>query len=220
MQFSPVQVGTQSDWRAVQASLGTVLVVTNQEQFSITNSNGVVTNIITNVVRTLTAGKGGAGLRGAGEIWAWGSTFGRTVVVGSNITGVATNFVPVRVGLGEDWRQLVFAHATFALKRDGSLWRFSEVDGELEPFPSATNPAHLGWKSLRGAQTGEGTNARGHVVGVKTDGTLWAWGDNRQGQVDLQLNAEVIRVEPWQITGIDGVEDNGWSEAGAGPAAQ
>jgi alpha-tubulin suppressor-like RCC1 family protein len=50
-----------------------------------------------------------------------------------------------------------------------------------------------------------------------SNGTLWAWGDNRQGQVDSQLNAEVVREEPWQITGLDEVPDDGWLEPGAGP---
>ena len=222
LQFSPVQVGTNSDWRVVQASLGTVLVVTNQEQFSVTNSNGVVTVVTTNVVRTFSVGRGGAGLRGVGEIWAWGSTLVSANFNGPNLIGVPTNFFPVQVGTKTNWRQLVFAHDPFALQAGEeeetglTLWRFN-VTGNFEAFPSATNPAHVGWKALRSGQTGEGTNARGHVVGVKTNGTLWAWGDNRQGQVDPQLNAQAIQEEPWQITGIDGVEDDGWSEVAAGP---
>lgn len=224
VQFSPVQVGTNANWRLVQASLGSVLVVTNQEQFSVTNSNGVVTNITTNVVRTFAVGRGGAGLRGAGEtgeIWGWGSALVSANFNGPNLIGVPTNFVPVRVGTKANWRQLVFAHDPFALQAEEegaglTLWKYN-VTGDFEAFPSATNPAHLGWKTLRGAQTGEGTNARGHVVGVKTNGTLWAWGDNRQGQVDPQLNAQAIQEDPWQITGIDGVEDDGWSEVAAGP---
>jgi len=218
IQYQPAPVGTNRDWRVVQASLGSFLVVTNSETFPVTNSQGVVTNITTNVVRNFAVGKGGAALRGSGEIWAWGTTLGRLQTAGGNLAGVATNYSPIRIGVGRDWRQLVFAHAPFALKQDGSLWKFSEVTGDFEAFPSATNPKlHQGWKSLQGTQTGDGTNARGHIVGVMLNGTLWAWGDNRQGQVDSQLNSEVLREEPWQIVGLDEVSDDGWLEPGAGP---
>lgn len=218
LQLSPVRVGSKADWRNVQASRGTVVVVTNLEQYSITNNEGVVTNILTNVVRTLAAGKGGAGIRGNGEIWAWGSTFAR-VVPGSNgaVTAVSTSFTPRRIGNEAGWKQVIFAHATFALKTDGSLWIYNDVDQGLDAFPSDTNPVHRGWKILRGAQTGEGASARGHLVGVKKDGTLWAWGDNRESQVDASLDAELPQNVPWQITGLDGVKDNGWSDAVAGP---
>lgn len=223
IQFSPVQIGSASDWRAVQASRGSVTVVTNLLVTTVTNTNtGVVTSVTNRVVQTLSAGQGGAGLRGSGEIWAWGTALVRTTISNVNSTNglvvaLTTNFAPVRIGADADWKQLVFAHEAFALKQDGSLWRYNESSEALEPFPSSTNSNHAGWKVLRGFQTGQGTNATGHIVGLKTNGTVWAWGDNSTGQVDPQLGTEDLQEEPWQITGIDGVEDSGWGEIGVGP---
>jgi alpha-tubulin suppressor-like RCC1 family protein len=224
IQYAPVQIGSATDWRSVQASRGSVAVLTNDVVTTITNTNtGLVTRVTNRIISAFSAGRGGAGLRGSGEIWAWGTTLVRTVsVTNTNTTNaligaVTTNFVPVQVGTSTDWKQLAFAHSAFSLKQDGSLWRFNEASAEFEPFPSATNASHTGWQVLRGFEFGEGTNASGHVVGLKTNGTLWAWGDNSAGQVDAQLSAEDLQEEPWQITGLDSVEDSGWAEVGAGP---
>ena len=224
VQLAPVQIGSASDWQSVQASRGSLTVSTSSVVTTITNTNtGVVTTVTNRLVQTFGSGQGGAGLRGSGEIWAWGTALVRTATITNTnstnalIVALTTNFVPVRVGAAADWKQLAFAQASFALKQDGSLWRFNEASADFEPFPSATNANHAGWKVLRGFQTGEGTNATGHVVGLKTNGTLWAWGDNSTGQVDAQLSTEEAQEEPWPITGIDGVEDGDWSEVGAGP---
>jgi hypothetical protein len=224
IQLAPVQIGSASDWRSVQASRGSLTVLTSSIVTTITNTNtGVVTTVTNRLVQTFGSGQGGAGLRGSGEIWAWGTTLVRTITntntnsTNALIGALTTNFVPVRVGAAADWKQLAFAQASFALKQDGSLWRFNEASADFDPFPSATNANHAGWKVLRGFQTGEGTNATGHVVGLKTNGTLWAWGDNSAGQVDAQLSTEDPQEDPWPITGIDGVEDGDWSEVGAGP---
>lgn len=222
-QYLPLRIGSQADWRTVQASLGRVETYTNVE--TVTN-DGVV--IETNVVRSFAAGKGGAGIRGSGEIWGWGSTFARITnkiitVVDSNggrrpvlvFYALGTNFHPTRVGTGTDWKQVVFSHSVFALKTNGSLWRFDSTNNTFEAFPSAGSPQHLGWSILRTGQTGQGGDATGHVVGLKTDGTLWAWGDNGSDQVDAQLGN--FQDEPWQIQGLSGVPDDGWRDIGAGP---
>jgi len=206
IQNLPVQVGSSGDWQSVQASLGSAI--------TLTNSNGV---------STLTAGRGGAGIRGNDEIWAWGTTFAKLVTTNGSgssnglVYAVSTNFTPKRVGTESGWKQIVFAQSAYALKRDGSLWQFNNDKGSFDPFPSATNNNRLNWKVLRGIQTGEGTNATGHVLGIKTDGTLWAWGDNSRGQVSDKLSRESPQDEPWPITEIDDLPDDGWAEIGVGP---
>jgi len=71
-----------------------------------------------------------------------------------------------------------------AIARDGSLWGWGEnrhgqlgdgtMEDRLTPTPVATGSSKTWAKVSAGAI---------HTVAVATDGTLWAWGDNDNGQV-------------------------------------
>jgi len=101
-------------------------------------------------------------------------------------------------------------YGKFAIKNDGTLWSWgfnnSGVLGINQPGPSArSSPTQIPgttWSSLAG-----GWNA---MAAVKTDNTLWIWGNNQYGE--LGQNNLVQYSSPIQIPGTN------WSSASSGAA--
>ncbi len=92
--------------------------------------------------------------------------------------------VPERFGSEHDWRGVAagFMHA-LALKADGSLWGWGRnYSGQLaRPASTDLIPA----PTQIGAQTdwSQISVGAGHCLALKTNGSLWAWGQNDCGQV-------------------------------------
>jgi alpha-tubulin suppressor-like RCC1 family protein len=118
-----------------------------------------------------------------GSLWLWG---------GNHLQGLSPGFlgtteitdVPERFGSEHDWRAVAagFMHA-LALKADGSLWGWGRnYSGLLARPPSkelVSKPVRIG-SDTDWAQISLGG---GHCLALKTDGSLWAWGQNDCGQV-------------------------------------
>src|SRR4029078_2468563 len=78
---------------------------------------------------------------------------------------------------------------------DGSLWKIFSERGTNDPvnLPSVLDPERIGfdtnWKSIAAGS--------GHFLALKTDGTLWGWGQNDSGQLGpgpVQLKDGVTRI--------------------------
>jgi alpha-tubulin suppressor-like RCC1 family protein len=91
---------------------------------------------------------------------------------------------PVRVGDTSDWAVVTrSAYHTLAIKTDGSLWVWgANFYGELGDgtgqvycqFPECIDDTHR-WTAV--------TAGAGFSLAVRSDGTLWAWGDNSVGEL-------------------------------------
>jgi hypothetical protein len=114
-----------------------------------------------------------------GSLWYWGST-------DSHNTGLVEEptETPQSIGTDTDWCRVAGSHSdALALKTDGSLWGWG-----WNGFGAAT----LGRSRERVTQPtriGTDTNwtqiaaGAGHCLALKSDGSLWAWGQNDHGQV-------------------------------------
>ena len=132
-----------------------------------------------------------------GTLWSWGlNSFGQL-----GINSTANTSTPVQViGGGTNWKQVTGGQFhTAAIKTDGTLWTWGRnTEGELgdntivhKSTPVQVSGGGTNWKQVTGGQF--------HTAAIKTDGTLWTWGFNGQGQ--LGLNDMTNTSSPVQISG-------------------
>jgi alpha-tubulin suppressor-like RCC1 family protein len=147
-------------------------------------------------------------LKADGSLWAWGDN-------GSISLGPDTEIdhdSPTQIGADYDWGTIkAGSFHTIALKKDGSLWTwgYNETshlkDGLSSLYDNSNAPFRVG-KYEDWATIAAGKN---HSVAIKTDGSLWAWGDNEHGQ--LGDGTETARYVFLKIG-----TDNDWAIVAAG----
>ena len=141
-----------------------------------------------------------------GSLWYWGNDQFRPGPYGAS----TANTLPKRFGSDSDWRNLAHNDLfTLALKSDGTLWGWGwDSSGELaQPRPTNyfAQPTRIGTDS-DWAQISAGA---GHALALKSDGSLWAWGQNDHGQI-----GDGTSTNHFTITRIGA--DNDWRTIAAG----
>ena len=115
-----------------------------------------------------------AAIKTDGTLWTWGAN--SVGQLGDNSTTNASSPVQTVSG-GTNWKSLASAgNITPAIKTDGTLWLWGAgTFGELgnsantnRSSPVQTVSGGTNWKSVNCGDN--------HVLAIKTDGTLWAWG--------------------------------------------
>jgi hypothetical protein len=118
-----------------------------------------------------------------GTLWSWGNN--GTGELGLGNTTLYSS--PKQVGSLTSWSN-VFpnGYSTLALKTDGTLWSWGYNNVGQLGLGNTTNyssPKQIGaltvWANVSSASSAVS------VVALKTDGTIWSWGYNTQGQLGL-----------------------------------
>ena len=137
-----------------------------------------------------------------GTLWAWGQGNSGTLGLNENTSKSS----PVQVGASTNWSLVSACAYVAAIKTDGTLWTWG---GNGYGVLGRNNPGSVYTSSP--TQVGVATNWSKVDVGnfsmgaIKTDGTLWTWGRNQNGQ--LGRDDVVDRSSPVQV----GVATN-WSQ--------
>ena len=187
IQQSPVRIGEDNDWSSVAAGGG----------YSRYDGHSLA-------------------LKNDGSLWAWGyNHYGQ---LGNGLGGsiwLYNKYSPVRIGEDSDWAVVVAGNShSLALKKDGSLWSWgANSSGQLgigdESITESFSPVRVGedndWVTVVAGAS--------HNLAIKNDGSLWAWGANRQGQLGNGLGGIWSDNEYAPI--LIG-EDNDWAVVAAG----
>jgi len=170
------------------------------------NSNGPDVWILTQTTEFgINWKQGGAGsshslaIKTDGTLWSWG--FNTSGQLGDNSR--TSRSQPVQTtALGTNWNQVSCGtDQTSAVKTDGTLWTWgSNTSGQLgdntrnnRSSPIQTITFGTNWKKVVSGSTFNSA--------IKTDGTLWVWGDNTNGQ--LGDNTITPKSSPVQTLGGD-----------------
>jgi alpha-tubulin suppressor-like RCC1 family protein len=208
---TPVQIGIDNNWVSITAGAYCTLALKSDGTLWAWGYNGYHqlgdgTSIQRNTPVQIGADKNwvsvnlgvvhATALKSDGTLWAWGyNGFGQ---VGNGTTNNETT--PVQIGMATDWISVTAGGVhTVALKSDGSLWAWGyNGSGQLGDGTTSTGknaPIQIGsdknWISIIA-----GNN---QTLAIKTDGSLWAWGQNSLGQ--LGDGTTVDKNAPVQISG-------------------
>ena len=140
--------------------------------------------------------------RSDGTLWGWGDNFYGQLGDGTATNRVFPVLIPVPVGAaaGTTWGALATGFFfTLALRSDGTLWSWG--DNQFGQLGSGTTTA----RSLAGPVAAPAGAPAGstwtavavgysHALALRSNGTLWAWGNNAYGQ--LGDNSSTARSLP------------------------
>ncbi len=193
----PAQVGAAADWASVSAAFAHTMAVKRNGTLWAWGDNGIgqlgngALYLLTNRPAQVGAASDWAMAAGGdahslavkrdGSLWAWGANVSGELGLG--VTFTFTNR-PARVDSATDWAYVAAGEShSLGLKRDGTLWAWGRNSGGQlglgTTFTRTNRPVRVGldadWKSVAAGL--------GHSMGVKSNGTLWAWGANGAGQL-------------------------------------
>ncbi len=211
-----------TNWKQVEADFHVVAIKTDGTLWTWGQpgngrlGNGATTGSISTPVTTFSGGtnwkqvssgiSNTAAIKTDGTLWVWGSgTFG---VLGDAQQSDRSTPVTTFSG-GTNWKQVsVGTFYTAAIKTDGTLWtwgyggsgRLGNASTVSVSTPVTTFAGGTNWKQVRA-----GSN---HTAAIKTDGTLWTWGNGGNGRLG---NASTVSVSTPVTTFAGGTN---WKQVG------
>jgi alpha-tubulin suppressor-like RCC1 family protein len=128
------------------------------------------------------------GLKTDNTLWCWGDNLQGQL--GDGTSGTDRN-VPTAVNDGGATWSVVDTggHNACAVKSNNSVWCWGDdTDGQVgnggttgdQTSPVAVSGAGAAWKAVN---SGAHSSSSNHVCGIKSDDSLWCWGDDTDGQV-------------------------------------
>ncbi len=141
-----------------------------------------------------------------GTLWAWGSNY--VGELGQN--DIIQRYTPIQIGVETDWSKIsAGAETSYAIKSNGTLWAWGYNSygaiGQGNTVTTYRIPTQVGvdtnWLDVSAGGD--------HVLALKSDGTLWAWGRNSSGR--LGVGDTTLRSSPTQVG-----TDTDWASIGAG----
>ncbi len=125
-------------------------------------------------------------LKSDGTIWAWGYNYGGELGDGTTTTtDPYGKLTPVQVSSLSGVTAIAASKArhSLALKSDGTVWAWGvNWNGQLGDGTTTNKSTPVQVSSLSDI-TAIAIGGNGHSLALKSDGTVWAWGNNRYGQI-------------------------------------
>ncbi|WP_165585136.1 T9SS type A sorting domain-containing protein [Chryseobacterium sp. FH2] len=211
------KIGLANDWKKISMSFRHVIAVkTNGTLWAWGNNEygnlGDGTNIQKNypiqigndtnwnMVITDYSGYSSGAIKSDGTLWRWGKNDVGQIGDGTTVD----KNIPIQIGVDNNWTKIAIGEKhTLAIKSDGTLWTWGfngwGALGLGNSYYYQYTPIQLGtsndWLEISAGQSSS--------YAIKSNGTLWAWGQNDKGQ--LGDGSTVDKMIPIQIG-----NDNNW----------
>lgn len=212
---SPTQVGALTNWSTVSGGYFAALAIKKDGTLWSWGANGdgglgqndivyrsspVQVGSLTNWSTVSGAYFWAIATKNDGTLWSWGAN--NVGQLGQN--NITNRSSPVQVGALTNWLRVSTSYRTsIAVKNDGTIWSWGLNDnGQLgqNDRVNRSSPVQVGaltnWSKLT-----KGPEKCRFVAATKTDGTLWAWGLNNNGQ--LGQNNLTNRSSPIQVGALN-----------------
>ena len=227
---TPVQLTGISNVTAISAGGGHLLMLKNDKTLWAAGNNSrgqlgdgtttlrpfpVQVNNLTNVSRIAAAGDEFSGaVKEDGTVWAWGINFNGQLGPGGGSMNFDAHPNPIQVtGLPGGISNIVAGQDWFmSLASDGTVWSWgSDGAGQLGSGSGiGQNPTPHQIANFNGVSAlSAGIN---HSVALKTDGSVWTWGGNSEGQ--LGDGSTTMRFFPVRVSGLETVSSPSLNPAG------
>lgn len=131
-----------------------------------------------------------------GTLWSWGYNSAGQLGDGTTVSKSS----PVQIGTATDWLTVATgASHTVATRSDGTMWTWGyNINGQLGDGTSVnkSTPTQVGLRDYKNSWSIVSCGIS-HTIGLKSDGSIWAWGGNNAGQ--LGQGNTTHRSSPVQI---------------------
>ena len=150
-------------------------------------------------------GNGGEayGIKNDGTLWAWGANNKGQLGLNQGYPALKAISSPTQVGTNTTWANIRIGESgAVATKTDGTLWTWGNNGygtlGQNQVNDNKSSPVQVGtdtnWHQTQFVSQQYG------VMALKTDGTVWGWGRNNNGQLG-QNSSQAQYSSPIQIPG-------------------
>jgi alpha-tubulin suppressor-like RCC1 family protein len=237
---SPIQVGTATNWTEISTSGSNTVVLNSNSDVYVLGTYFYAPRYVSSPVQVgsinnwLSASFGASyvlAIKTDNTLWAWGlNTVGQLGT--NNLIGYSS---PVQVGKNKTWSVVsTAARTSLAVKTDGTLWSWGDnTAGPLGDNSAVTKSSPVQVGALTDWSTVFCCGFSASSFAIKTNNTLWAWGNNPNGILGLGFSGgsrsspvQVGALTDWaQISGTTGtagaIKTNGtlWTW-GAGASGQ
>lgn len=218
------QIGSDSDWVKVYAGPETTMAIRSNGTLWAAGDNtygnlgvGDQTNRIsmtqvgigTNWEMVSTSQYYSMALKSNGTLWTCGYAGDLTVNAQMSLGGtIPSTYVTsyTQIGSDSDWTHVAVGAGSLAIKQDGTLWITGTPWGVEAPIPRPTASGLVDeFEQVinGGSDWAYATCSNWAYFAIKTDGTLWVWGENRDlggpfpGR--LGLGDYNVRTQPTQL---------------------
>lgn len=187
---SPVQIGTDTGWTFVSKGMSSGLGIIGGALWGWGNNADGQLGQGVKTIRSVPVVMPGAtdwayvtvgqydtlGIRTDGSLWVWGTSSEEFNFHG--MSNYAEKLSPVRIGSDTDWSMVEIGEQGVLALKGGKLWSWGR------PFKGALGHVVLSPRQLGSLTTWTDVSAANyHTAALQSNGTLWAWGYNNDGQI-------------------------------------